>query len=148
MPVATVDTQQGAVISLPGSPGAHNILRIGRVKRSTPVIDSTHLGTSGQRTKLFGDLIDVEQFDVEVQNGPGLAEPTIGTVGTCQITGPVPPGGAAGEIQAGSAAVVAIQESEYNAGSEAIQTKIFTVCFNGGANGGTIYTRTAATAAP
>ena len=142
--MAIVDTQQGATITF-GTGGTFNVVSIGRVGQEIPSIDTTHLGTTGQRTMMPGDLETLQAIQVTVQNDPTLADPTLGSVDTQTITGPLPPGGATSEIYAGTGFVTKVEASDFNAGAEALQTKVFTLQYDGGDNSGTALTRTAAT---
>lgn len=135
------DTQQGATMTLATDSLTLRLISIEPLNIEKAVLDITHLGTTGFRPKLQGDLKDAKAQKVKYQNSPSIANPS-NTVQTITITGPTPPGGATGEIIAGTGFVYMNHENPgYDATSEALQVKEFTFIFDGG----TGPTRTAAT---
>jgi hypothetical protein len=52
-----------------------------------PVIDMAHMGTTGYRPKVFGQLIEPPQVSVEINYDPGNPPP-VGEVDTATITWP------------------------------------------------------------
>lgn len=131
MPLQAYDTQQGATITLSADSLALRIISIEPVKVQLPVIDTVHLGTTGKRSKIQGDLEEYQGVRVRYQNTPGLANPSK-TAQTIAITGPIPPGGASGEIETGTGFVHQKDEMPgFDSGSEALQVKEFTFIYDG-----------------
>lgn len=135
------DTQQGASLTLGTDSLTLRIVSIDALQIEKAVLDITHLGTTGFRPKLQGDLKDAKAIKVVYQNTPTIANPS-NTVQTITITGPTPPGGSTGEIIAGTGFVYQNNENaSYSATAEALQTKEFTFIYDAT----TGPTRTAAT---
>ena len=88
-----VDTGHGATAAFSSSTGYDNYLftTIGLGGSTIPTIDTTHLGTTGFRTYIPGDLKDTNEisfgfrFDPEDQSAATLP---VGTVQTLTITWP------------------------------------------------------------
>ncbi len=53
-----------------------------------PVIDVSHMGTTGYRKKIFGSLIEPPTLDVEINYEASGPAPVSGTPGTLTITWP------------------------------------------------------------
>ena len=70
-----------------------------------PVIDVSHMGTTGTRAKMFGDLKEAVTVDVDMHYDPSETIPT-GTSQTITITFPVPTGLTNGATLAGTGAIV------------------------------------------
>ena len=119
----TAVKQQGATFTFGSSGGTWQFMNIGRYSEPIPVLDDTHLGTTGKRTKLPGDLGDPGMITLVLQANPGATMPVIGLVQTGTITGSkvTLPGGTA-ENWAGTGFVVDVRSPEFGADTEAIQT--------------------------
>lgn len=66
-----------------------------------PIIDTTHMGTTGTRTAMTGDLKSRASLDVTCQYNPSLTYPT-GVTETWTLTMPIPSGGTNGATLYGS----------------------------------------------
>lgn len=69
------------------------------------VIDITHMGTTGTRSKMFGDLLENVTVDVDIHFDPSETVPTK-TSQTVTFTFPVPTGSTNGATLAGTGGVV------------------------------------------
>lgn len=69
------------------------------------VIDVTHMGTTGTRAKMLGDLKENVTVDVDMHYDPSETIPT-GTSQTITITFPIPSGSTNGATLAGTGAIV------------------------------------------
>src|SRR5690606_42042152 len=82
----------GATITLGTSTYDVNIESISQGDSSVPVIDTTHLGTTGARTKICGELIDWASIDVTAQLDAALLESMNTALGVRQpVTAAFPP---------------------------------------------------------
>ena len=70
-----------------------------------PVIDVSHMGTTGTRSKMFGDLKENVTVDVDMHYDPSETIPT-GVSQTITLTFPIPSGSTNGATLAGTGAVV------------------------------------------
>lgn len=70
-----------------------------------PVIDITHMGTTGTRAKMLGDLKENVTVDVDINFDPDMPPPT-GTSQTITLTFPIPSGKVSGATIAGTGAAV------------------------------------------
>lgn len=80
------------------------ILKISSSGVEVPVIDTSHHGTTGSRTKMVADLIDEGDIDVELQFDPDTLPP-LKITQTVTITFPVPAGLTNGATLVGSGAI-------------------------------------------
>lgn len=93
----------GATITLGTSTYDVNIESISQGDSSVPIIDTTHLGTTGARTKIFGELIDWASIDVTAQLDTALLDSMKTALGVSQsvtITFPPKSGETAGATAA------------------------------------------------
>ena len=124
------EKQQGATLVFGTSAGSWNVLSIGRYSAPIPVIDDTHLGTTSRRESIFGVLEDPQIFTVTVQNKGGTAYPVKGLVQTITLTSPLGIWTTAEKL-IGSGAVIDVKTSEFQSGTENIQTVEFDIKFDG-----------------
>ena len=82
------DTGNGATLTLPSGYSVA-LIDITPGKKTLAMIDSSTLATTGTRERIPGDLNDVASFTARFKWVPTVAEPTLGTVGTCTITLPL-----------------------------------------------------------
>ena len=82
------DTGNGSTLTLPGSYTVA-VIEITPGKKTLPMIPSSTLATTGTEEKIPGDLNSVEAFTARFKWIPTVAEPTVGTVGTCTVTLPL-----------------------------------------------------------
>ena len=87
-----IDTGHGATITFSSTGGTWLCRQISGPEVALPVVDSTYLGTSTERSKLPGDLDDWGPVTLEIlyQGTQGL--PARGTVQTITITHPIATG--------------------------------------------------------
>ena len=71
-----------------------------------PVIDITHMGSTGSREYMLGDLYDTPTLNATVQWNPDEEAPSTAAAETITATFPIPAGKASGATMAGSGAVV------------------------------------------
>lgn len=101
-----VDVGTGTTVVLGTTAYAAEITGVSGDGTEVPVLDTTHMTTTGSRDKMTGDLIDEGSVSVDIHFDPNL-ENTIpfGTTQTCTITFPIPSGGSAGATASGGAAL-------------------------------------------
>ena len=138
------DTEQGATFALTGLAMDIAASEIPAITRSIQTVPVPHLGTTGQVPYISGDLTDTDEFTVTCLHDGSSLLPTLGTIYTCTITGPIASGEGAGEIQAGSVICTKVASSKYTANSNTAQSSQLSFKPNGGANSTTAWTRTAA----
>lgn len=110
MPTATVDTGTGTTLGAGTSTSfTPKIESIRLTGETIPIIDTTHMGTTGTRTAMTGDLKSACSLDIACQYNPSLTYPT-GVTETWTLTLPVPSGGTNGATLYGSGTL-----SEHNA---------------------------------
>lgn len=124
------EKQQGASIVFGTSGGSWNVINIGRFSAPIPVLDDTHLGSTGFRKKCPGELADPQLLTITAQNDGNQAYPVKGQVQTITINHPLGPYSTA-ERLAGTAFVVDIRTPEFQSDSEAIQTVEMDIQFDG-----------------
>lgn len=122
--------QQGASVTFGTSGGTWEFVNIGRYSEPIPVIDDTHLGTTGKRTKMAGDLGDPQLVTIVVQNKPTHTTLVKGLNQTITITGPLN-GATVAEKWAGTGFIVDVRSPEYASDTEAIQTMEIDIQFDG-----------------
>ena len=86
MPSAVPQISTGTTIAFSGGFTA-NILGFKPPGQSGVVLDTSHLGTTGKRTKMAGDLTDNSELTMTVQFNPD-SDPPINTAQTVTITYP------------------------------------------------------------
>lgn len=70
-----VDLGDGTTLTAGTSAWAPVKVSIDAPAITRPVIDTTHLGTTGTRTKIVGKLMDSDPMSVEIQFDPALDPP-------------------------------------------------------------------------
>lgn len=96
MATATVDTGTGTTITFGTSSSFTPKIRSIKINgEEVAVIDTTHLGTTGSRTAMLGDLKGLVTLEVEHDYNPSLTYPT-GVSETITVTMPIPAGGTTG----------------------------------------------------
>jgi len=140
------DTQQGATFVITGLAAFEDTtINIPRVNTPIPVVDTTHLGTTGERTRIAGDLKDPQQFTITHQHDGSGTLPTIGTQYTVTITMPTASGDSTAENWAGTAICVDIGSPEAQSENSALQTIETMWQPDGGESSGSAWTHSAAT---
>lgn len=119
---------QGATLTLSGG-GSFEVKNIPRIPRPIPVLDSTATSTTGQRKKKPGKLEDPQSITITIFNDG--TEPAKGESQTLTLTAATPEGMVSGETWVGSGFVVDVQSPEFNAESEALETKEIVFQFDG-----------------
>jgi hypothetical protein len=98
----------GLTISFSTATYAANITNFSQGDESVPVIDTTHMGTSGSRTKTTGELIDHGSFDVDIEldyNLLGNMKSSLGTSQTVTVNFPLSSGTTGTPQASGTAAM-------------------------------------------
>ncbi len=85
----TVDIGTGAVLVFSASSWTAEIANFKRAGIKRAEIDTTHLGTTGGKTKMPGDLYDPGTLDVEFHYNPDSPPPYTATAETVQIQFPL-----------------------------------------------------------
>ena len=139
------DTVQGATFAITGlATFLDTTTNIPRTSTPMPMIDATHLGTTGQRIRVKGDLTDPQQFTITHQHDGLSVIPVIGTTYTVTITAPLKAGDSVAEKWAGTAVCTDVRGSEFQSDTPALQTAETDWQPDGGYNGGSAWTRTIA----
>lgn len=123
------EKQQGASITFGTDGGTYKFTQIGEYNEPIPVLDDSHLGTTGKRSKCPGDLGDPQQFTCILQNDGDHAELTK-VVQTITITSPLG-GFSTAENWAGTGFIVNIGTPSFGSDTEAIATRQVTIQFDG-----------------
>jgi hypothetical protein len=125
-----IDTGHGATITFGTSALAFNTLSIGLGTPTRAAIDKTHLGTTGQREFMAGDLEDAGEMSVNFQFDPGATAPVTSTAAeTVTVTFPLTTGAATAATYAGTGLITSVQLPEL--ATETIQTGTLTVKWDG-----------------
>ena len=119
---------QGATLTVSGG-GSYEVRNIPRINRPIPVLDSTNTATTDQRKKKPGKLEDPQQITITIFNDG--TEPDKGVSQTLTITAATPEGMASGETWVGSGFFVDVASPDFNAESEALETKELIFVFDG-----------------
>lgn len=89
------DVGTGTTIAFGTSTYATQLLSVSYGGLEVPLVDTTYMGTTGYRTKIFGDLKEGGELTCSILYGPN--EPiTPGVKETVTLTFPIPVGGTAG----------------------------------------------------
>lgn len=96
------DVGTGTTIVFGTSSFAAEVLQINGENVSRAVIDTSHMGTTGARTKMPGDLHDEGEVTMNIAFNPNNEIPVDAAVETITITFPVPSGDSNGATAAGS----------------------------------------------
>lgn len=95
MATAKPDTGHGATLTLSTNSGSYKIRAIPKnLEASIPVVNISHLGTTGQQETMPGDLEELGEVEVEILFEPVTGLPPTGTVETATITFPLQATGA------------------------------------------------------
>ena len=70
MAIAADDVGTGTTAVFGTSSFAMNVTNVSGGDMTRAVIDSTHMGTTGERTKIFGDLFDPGSIELELALDP------------------------------------------------------------------------------
>lgn len=106
------DTGHGSTLTFGTSGFSASIVSMTGVKKSRPVINASHLGTTGAEEKIPGDLEDHEAFEIECHFTPGAAGsiPSTGVVETITKSYPTAAGQSTPGTYAGSGFIVDFTE--------------------------------------
>ncbi len=124
-----IDTGHGATISFGTQGGTWRATRITPSAESRPAIDASHLGTTGYREFLPGDLINAGEFVVEFQFQGNQGLPTRTTAETVTITHALASGEATAATIAGTAFVTEAKYPDLN--TDELKKGSFTVKWDG-----------------
>ncbi len=122
------DKGTGSTIAFGTSSYSVNVTNISISGEEVPVIDATHMGTTGYREKIFGDLVEPPEVTVEIFYDPDEPPIVSGAVETITITFPPGTGQATGANIAGTGKIVSWDNS---IPLEDIMTGTYTVKFDG-----------------
>src|SRR5690606_32763226 len=103
------DVGTGTTITFGTSSYAAEITGVTINGEEVPVIDISHMGTTGTRAKMLGDLKENVTLDVQVNFDPD-EPPPIGSSETITVTFPIPSGSTNGATRAGTGAIVSHSE--------------------------------------
>lgn len=99
----------GATLTLGTYTYSVDITNVSQGAETIPVIDTTHLGTTGSRTKIVGKIIDHGSVDFDSHVDSALLDSMktalAGGSQTCTITFPVKTGNTTGATASGSGAL-------------------------------------------
>jgi hypothetical protein len=84
-------------------------------------VDSTNLGTTGQRKFIPGDLSDVGEFTVAFQHDGKSVMPTVGQPYLVTITSPLKYNDSSPESHAGTAICTGVGSPTFKSGANALQ---------------------------
>ena len=130
---AVPDTGHGASVTFGTTSWSGKLIAIPtNLQRTRPRVDTTHLGTSGTRTYMPGDLDDLNEITLDVLFEGSVGLPATGTAAeTITITFPLPGGGAATAPNiAGTGFITSTTFPPLQTGT--IQQGQITFTFNGG----------------
>lgn len=94
MATAKPDTGHGATLTLSVNTGSYKIRRIRLFKESVPVVDISHLGTTGPREVMPGDLTKIDFMEVTILFEAVTGLPSLAGVETVTTTFPLQSSGA------------------------------------------------------
>lgn len=106
-----VDIGTGTTITHGTSSYSVEIQSIALNEITRAVVDTSHMGTAGARTKTVGDLYDPGSLTVSAHLNPNEPAPYSGASETVTVTFPIPAGGLTGATLAGTAAVTSFSAS-------------------------------------
>ena len=103
----------GLGTTLTASPGGWtgDVERFTLHNETIPVVDESHLGTTGYREFRAGDLADAGEVVIRVHFEGDTALPALGTTGTLTITDPLAPGEATAASITGTAIVTGVNRN-------------------------------------
>lgn len=121
MATAKPDTGHGATLTLSVNTGSYKIRRIKLFKESVPVVDISHLGTTGPREVMPGDLTKIDFMEVTILFEAVTGLPALAGVETVTTTFPLQASGATTAANiAGTGFVVDRTWPELNSDNEMI----------------------------
>ena len=139
------DTVQGATFVITGLAAFEDATtNIPSTSAPIPVIDATHLGTTGQRIRMVGDLADPQQFTVTHQHDGSGTIPVRGTTYTVTVTMSLASGDGTAEKWAGTAICQDVTSPEASSDTPALQMITTVWQPDGGFGGGSAWTHTVA----
>jgi len=100
----------GTVVTMGTTNYNAEIIGISHADETVPVIDVSHMGTTGSRSKITGELIDHGSFDVEIHISPSKLDTmktALGTIQAISIKFPLVTGETNNATAAGSGAITA-----------------------------------------
>jgi hypothetical protein len=96
------DVGMGTTIAFATSSFTATITNVDGGDITRNVIDKTHLGTTGSREKMPGDLVDEGDVTFQFQFDPDVQPPISGVVESITITFPIPSGKSTGATLIGT----------------------------------------------
>lgn len=101
-----IDTGHGATLTFGTQGGSYSITNIGGHEETRPVVDTSHLGTTTNRTSMPGDLAELPAFTVSFFFDGTTGCPTFAVAETVTVTHPLAAGGSTAANIAGTAYVI------------------------------------------
>lgn len=103
----TPDTGNGTTVAFATTSWTGKIEKVSGFNKSKQKVETSHLGTTGDKTFIPGDLAEWTDVTLTVLFEATLGLPALGTADeTITVTFPVPPGGSTGGIVAGTGFIV------------------------------------------
>lgn len=127
---AVVDTGHGASVTFGTSSLSFNWTGIDMGESTLPDVDKSHLGTSGSREFMPGDLVDEGETVISFQWDAEASYPAEGTVETVTVTFPQESGQTAAATYAGTGYIKRVRRP--NLQTDQLQTGELTVRWDGG----------------
>lgn len=126
---AVIDTGHGATMTFGTSSLSYNWTSIDMGETTLPDVDTVHLGTTGNRTYLPGDLTDDGEVTIPFQFDAEAALPTLGSVETVTVTFPQEAGQTAPATYAGTAYIKRVRKP--NLQTDTLQDGEITIRWDG-----------------
>ena len=114
----TPDTGHGTTLAFATTSWAGKIKQLSGFSKSKQKVETSYLGTSGDKTFIPGDLNDWEDVTATVLFEGTVGLPALGSADeTITVTYPVPPGGSTGGIVAGTGFITRVKYPQAQTGT-------------------------------
>ena len=114
----TPDTGHGTTLAFATTSWAGKIQQLSGFSKSRQKVETSYLGTSGDKTFVPGDLNDWEDVTATVLFECVTGLPALGSADeTITVTYPVPPGGSTGGIVAGTGFITRVKYPQAQTGT-------------------------------
>lgn len=109
----TPDTGHGTTLAFATTSWTGKIKKVGGFSKKIGKVETSYLGTTGDKTFIPGDLAEWDEVTATVLFECKTGLPALGTVDeTITLTYPIPPGGSTGGIVAGTGFITAVKYPE------------------------------------
>jgi len=125
----TGDTGNGATLALGTTGAVGNVRNIGEIAKELGKIETSHLGTTGQKTYIPDDLEEPGEVEFEVEWTTTTTLPSTGVVETLTITYPKRTGEATAANHAGTGFITKVSTPQLVNGT--LQVAKITFAFDG-----------------